>query len=293
LRPLAAHVGAQTRRTNGVMGKMRGAVATFVLTVAYLCCSAGSLATPESTRWTVRAPRVRVSADGRIQEIATSAETVGELLELLDIDLSSLDRTDPSPDTAIADGMAVRVTRVAREREVAEAVVEPGTITLADPDRPPDYAKTLRAGKEGLVRRTTIVWTKDGQEVQRAVAGEAVIDQPRDEIVLRGAQGVNVATEDWRLPLVMEATAYEPGPRSCGKWADGRTAIGMKAKKGVVAVDDRLIPMRTRLYIPGYGFAVAADRGSAIKGMRIDLCYPTYAEAIRFGRKRIKVYILS
>ncbi len=58
-------------------------------------------------------------------------------------------------------------------------------------------------------------------------------------------------------------------------------------------VDDRVIPMGTRLYIPGYGFAVAADRGSAIKGNRIDLCFNTYAEAKRWGRRKIKVYLLN
>jgi 3D (Asp-Asp-Asp) domain-containing protein len=67
----------------------------------------------------------------------------------------------------------------------------------------------------------------------------------------------------------------------------------VKAKKGVAAVDDRVIPMGTRLYVPGYGFAVAADRGSAIKGHRIDLCFDTYAEAIRWGRRKVQVYVLD
>jgi 3D (Asp-Asp-Asp) domain-containing protein len=51
--------------------------------------------------------------------------------------------------------------------------------------------------------------------------------------------------------------------------------------------------MGTGMYIPGYGFAVAADRGSAIKGNRIDLCYDTYREAIQFGRRKVKVYLLD
>jgi 3D (Asp-Asp-Asp) domain-containing protein len=51
--------------------------------------------------------------------------------------------------------------------------------------------------------------------------------------------------------------------------------------------------MGTRLYVPGYGLALAADRGSAIKGMRIDLCFATYEEAIQFGRRPVKVYLLD
>ncbi len=52
----------------------------------------------------------------------------------------------------------------------------------------------------------------------------------------------------------------------------GLTATGIRAKYGVVAVDPRIIPLGTRLYIPGYGYAIAADTGGAIKGRRIDLC---------------------
>jgi 3D (Asp-Asp-Asp) domain-containing protein len=111
--------------------------------------------------------------------------------------------------------------------------------------------------------------------------------------VVRGTYGTPNRGGNWHTPLIMEATAYDPGPRSCGKYADGYTATGAKATKGVVAVDDRVIPMGTRMYIPGYGFAVAADRGSAIKGNRIDLCYDTYREAIQFGRHQVKVYLLD
>ena len=122
---------------------------------------------------------------------------------------------------------------------------------------------------------------------------EEVVEEPQDVVVLRGTHGLANRGGNWRRPRVMVATAYEPGPRSCGKWATGYTATGVKAEKGVVAVDERTIPLGSRLYIPGYGFAVAADRGGAIKGNRIDLCFATYDEALRFGRRRVKVYILD
>lgn len=91
----------------------------------------------------------------------------------------------------------------------------------------------------------------------------------------------------------MEATAYDPGPISCGPNANGYTATGMKAGYGVVAVDPRVIPLGTKVYVEGYGYAIAADIGGAIKGNRIDLCYNTYQEAIRFGRRMVRVYLLG
>lgn len=89
--------------------------------------------------------------------------------------------------------------------------------------------------------------------------------------------------------ITMEATAYLPTDGS----AEGLTATGVPAARGIVAVDPRVIPLGTRVYIPGYGEAVAADTGGAIKGYKIDLCMESYGEAMEFGRRDIEVYILE
>ena len=95
-----------------------------------------------------------------------------------------------------------------------------------------------------------------------------------------------------RKTIVMHATAYTDDAKSQGKWV-GRTATGRKPQVGVVAVDPRVIPLGTKLYIEGYGNAVAGDTGGAIKGNRIDLFFNTRAEAIRFGRRSVKVHIVN
>ena len=90
----------------------------------------------------------------------------------------------------------------------------------------------------------------------------------------------------------MEATAYDPT-------AGSKTAIGTRARVGAVAVDPRVIKLRSRLYIesmdswPSYGYATAEDTGGAIKGKRIDLFFNSNAEALRFGRRNVKVYVLK
>ena len=71
----------------------------------------------------------------------------------------------------------------------------------------------------------------------------------------------------------------------------GRTASGMQVRRGVVAVDPTLIPLGTRLFVPGYGNAVAADVGVAIKGRIIDLWMPSDAEARKWGRKTVVITI--
>ncbi len=90
--------------------------------------------------------------------------------------------------------------------------------------------------------------------------------------------------------LTMRATAY--CPNGCCGSSHGRTATGRKAEYGIVAVDPRVIPLGTALYVDRYGFAIAADTGRKIKGYRIDLCFPTHREAMRFGTRSVRVLIL-
>lgn len=74
---------------------------------------------------------------------------------------------------------------------------------------------------------------------------------------------------------------------------NGITAIGLRARKGIVAVDPKVIPLGTKLYIPGYGEALAADTGGRIKGSRIDLCFESLEECFRFGIRKIKIYLVE
>lgn len=92
----------------------------------------------------------------------------------------------------------------------------------------------------------------------------------------------------------MVATAYYAfGKGGNDINGDGITAIGLRARNGIVAVDPKVIPLGTRLYIPGYGEALAADTGGWIKGSRIDLCFEDLQECYRYGRRKIKIYLIE
>jgi 3D (Asp-Asp-Asp) domain-containing protein/septal ring factor EnvC (AmiA/AmiB activator) len=69
----------------------------------------------------------------------------------------------------------------------------------------------------------------------------------------------------------------------------GRTATGLPVGPGIVAVDPSVIPLGTRLTIPGYGEGVAADKGSAVVGNTIDLWFPTLADALAWGRRTVTI----
>lgn len=95
--------------------------------------------------------------------------------------------------------------------------------------------------------------------------------------------------------FILEATGYYPGPESCAPFDDGFTATGDVAGRGSIAIDDKSGPlhMGQRVWVEGYGPGKCNDRGSAIKGWKIDLCFETYEEALEWGRKLIKVYVLE
>ena len=88
-------------------------------------------------------------------------------------------------------------------------------------------------------------------------------------------------------PVFVHASAYSPEETS------GVTSLGTRVRKGIIASDPSVIPMGTRVYIPGYGEAVAEDCGGGIKGHTIDIAFDTHAEAIAFGRQDIEIYILN
>lgn len=89
-----------------------------------------------------------------------------------------------------------------------------------------------------------------------------------------------------------EATAYTDDVESQGKWV-GETASGMKPQVGVVAVDPKVIPLGTELFVEGYGNAIAGDVGGAIKGNRVDLFMETRENCMEFGRQNVKVWIIK
>ena len=89
--------------------------------------------------------------------------------------------------------------------------------------------------------------------------------------------------------VYVSATAYSAFDPGNGN----RTATGTPLRRGVIAVDPAVIPLGTRVFIPGYGEAVAEDIGYAIKGYRIDVAFDSHAEALMFGRQDLEIFIME
>lgn len=150
-------------------------------------------------------------------------------------------------------------------------------------------------GKDGSVQTTYEVTMKDGKAVSKK-ALFSTRTEPTHKLILIGKQGRSTSRGHYERGeskiMEMTATAYDTSQQTI-PGGSGRTATGIPAEFGIVAVDPRVIPLGTMVYVEGYGIALAADTGGAIKGKKIDLCFNSRSQALAFGRKKVRVHILG
>jgi len=158
-------------------------------------------------------------------------------------------------------------------------------------------------GVPGEHEVTSAVVIIGGEEQNRDIIGSNVTSYPVCEIIDIGTGRLgalaDVNAEDFHAVRMvrMEATAYTAGfsctgKHPCDPWYR-ITASGRRVEHGIVAVDRNVIPLGTWLYVEGYGIALAADVGGAIRGYKIDLFMECIQAARRFGRRHINVWILE
>lgn len=150
--------------------------------------------------------------------------------------------------------------------------------------------KKVVNGEEGLTGRVIHKLVIDGQVVD--TREDDFHKPPVAAVFDMGPSGFKTSRGSFTRSYVttMESTAYTPDAGR-GRFATFRTATGRKAEYGLVAVDPRVIPLGTMMFVEGYGLALAADTGGAIKGNIIDVCVPDRATAMKWGRRMVKVHI--
>lgn len=238
---------------------------------------------------------VSITADGATRQERTVQTTVGATLKEAGMVVGPKDRVTPATNERVRDGLDITIVRVKESIEAETAYIAFDTAKTFSRGLRPGQTKEVKVGVNGEKKVYYRVRYEDGVQVSKTKVSAIVVRKPVDRVVSIGSKGRYTSRGVYRTSKVMKmvATAYDPGPRSCGKYANGRTANGMRAGYGVVAVDPSVIRLGTRLYIEGYGDAIAGDTGSSIKGNRIDLGFDTYAQAIRFGRKVVAVHVLE
>jgi uncharacterized protein YabE (DUF348 family) len=239
--------------------------------------SAESALTPNLTLTLIRARPLTIVADGRTLNVSVQPGSVTETLAQAGLALAGADYVTPME-------YGLRVVRVREEIVTEQQTIPRETIYQPLPEADIDTVQTLQAGTEGALRRNVRVRYEDGVEVSRVAEAETLAQaaQPRvigygTKITVRTVETADGVLEYWRA-YTMYATSYSPSragvPRTARNY--GITASGQPLTKGLVAIDRRYIPFGTRMYVPGYGFALAADTGGGVKGRFIDLGFDDF-----------------
>lgn len=249
------------------------------------------------------------------------------ILKDKDVVLGELDRTNYSLDSYIKADTKLKVIRVEKETEVVEELIAFSSEKQEEPNLLVGERQVVTEGRNGINERTYEVVKENGVVVAKSVVDEKVTRQPVTEVVSIGTKVVEpepvvVASDEQsaasestfdfsannyssvfatvesepkssKKELYVEATAYTPFCEGCS----GTTKMGINVRLNtnikVIAVDPRVIPLGSKVWVEGYGYAIAADTGGAIKNLRIDVLLHSKSEAFKWGRrKNVKVLIL-
>ena len=239
--------------------------------------------------------KVDIYVDGRVINARGIDHQVENVLRDNNIKFGPLDIIEPDVGQRLKPGQAIKITRVA-EKIVTDQEVLPYTVTGRNTDTANLRPVEVQRGYYGRRWRQVKIKYHDQREFSREIIKEKVEQNKVYKLILKNKQGKPVKEYDLTKAksVWLTATSYYPYDPMCYPGGDGiHTYLGYTLERGLVAVDPKIIPLRTRLYIPGYGYAYAADTGNAIKGKRIDLSLNTRQESEKFGKRAVKVYILN
>ena len=260
---------------------------------------------------------VELTADGEVQFVTVTKATVGEALEEIGVTLSEEDIVTPDKGALIENEMSINIDRVSKNEVIETVEINFNTKKVNDSSLQKGKTKVSQKGEKGIKSVKYLVTTKNGEEVAKEYLSEEVTKEPVDEIIKVGTKKVTTSKSSktksssvttvktkgkdfsYSRKITAKATAYDASLSENG--GNTKTAYGLTPKYGVVAVDPKVIPLGTKLYIESsdggkswvYGYCIAGDTGGAIKGNKVDLCFNSKAECIKFGRKTATVYILD
>ena len=263
---------------------------------------------PEIT--VLRNQLIYINNGGQQMVSNTYGQTVGELLESINLSLNEGDAIDVALDTMTYDGMKLNIDRWTTGTEYIYEEIPFETEYVQTNKMLKGEEKVATEGKSGELKHTATITYFNGQEVSREIIATEQTAEPVNQVIKQGTfeaekgkltikDGVIVTADGeiytYNRTMSVKATAYTHTDKGC----DMITATGTTVHWGTVAVDPKLIPYGTKMFIVSndgkfvYGLSAAEDCGGSIKGNRIDLYMPTTSQCFSFGVRNCTIYFLS
>lgn len=277
--------------------------------------------------------QVTVDDAGEKVKVWTTGGSIGDLLDQHHIELSKADKVKPGIDKKLEEDTQIKITRVETDTDEVKESIAFDTEKKEDSSLTEGKEKILSKGEKGTLIKTYEVTKENGKEVNRELLEEQVekdsqkqvvaigtkqIDQPKEtesnlvtladesdkktkssntntKTKRKKSSNTNSSNNSGGKVLSMTASAYSADCRGCSGIT--ATGINLKSKKNrnmkLIAVDPDVIPLGTKVWVEGYGNAVAGDTGGAIQGNRIDVYFPSQTAAMGYGLKKVEVKILD
>ncbi len=247
-----------------------------------------------------RSVPVTIQADGRRWETRSLAHTVGGALAQEGVIVAGEDEVSPPLDAPLEPYQVIRVVRVRTDTEIESSLIPFDTVWVPDDKLEIDHRRLEQKGVPGILKRRYRLVYRDG-ELKKRLLEETWVDRKPVEEKL--AYGRKIVLHTMTLPdgqtitywrkIRMLATSYTAAssgkPRSHPLY--GITRMGWKMRRGIVAVDPRVVNLGGKVYVPGYGFGEVEDTGGRILGRRIDLGYDEWN--LIYWYRWVDVYLLA
>ncbi|MGM8365526.1 ubiquitin-like domain-containing protein [Virgibacillus sp. W0181] len=258
---------------------------------------------------------VTVDEAGEEKKIWTTGGNVADVLAANDITYKDMDKIEPALTDDVTEDTKITIVQVEKKTEKVKEPIAFKTEKKKDGSLEKGKEQVVSDGKEGLVSKEYEITLENGEEVNRELLNEEVMEKSVNKVVAVGTKevkktqpkttasskksesgsnsskssGSNASGKE----LSMTASAYTAKCSGCSGYTSTGINLNANPNMKVIAVDPNVIPLGSKVWVEGYGTAIAADTGGSIKGKRIDAHFPTKQAAYSFGRKQVKVKILD
>jgi len=245
--------------------------------------------------------KVQITANGTRFDVQTAENTVKDMLEAEKGTLNDqgikfekdIDEVFPGLDTNIEEDLDIKIVQVETKEIVETEAIKFDTIIENDADLDISVQKVKSEGIDGKKEIAYNVVYKDGVEVSREIKSTKTISEPQNEVIIKGTNQVYASRGGENITYKKKVSCISTAYTGGGITATGRTPVRNIGGLSTIAVDPSVIPLGSKVYVDGYGYAIASDTGGAIRGNSVDLYLNSTSDCRNWGRKQVNVLVVA
>lgn len=244
---------------------------------------------------------VEVKANGIQVQVLTAEDTIEDMLDAEEETLKEqgiefdkeVDEVSPSLDATIDGDINVQLVKVQTKDLVEKQPIKFDTIVEKSEELDSSVQKVKSEGANGEKEITYQIVYKDGVEISRNVKSTKTIVEPQNQVVLKGTGHVYASRGGGNITYKKKVSCSTTAYSGHSSTATGRRPVRNEGGLSTIAVDPSVIPLGSKVYVDGYGYAIASDTGGAIKGDRIDVYFNSSSECDSWGRRSANVLVVA